>query len=85
MAYWYGMSFEAGGFQVRNPFLLKIRRVWGLLQAKSYVGAKRPPVGVAWKFGEGVPAQVSSSSSDRCSKLRGPTPKQPSCCFKTGR
>ncbi|GFT06559.1 hypothetical protein TNCV_3356751 [Trichonephila clavipes] len=25
---------------------------------------KHPPVGVVWKFGEGVPAQVSSSSLD---------------------
>ncbi|GBM79985.1 hypothetical protein AVEN_47453-1 [Araneus ventricosus] len=56
-------------FQVRNTIPLKIRRVWGLLHAKSYVVAKRPPVGVAWKFGEGVPAQVSSLSSDRGSKL----------------
>ncbi|GBM32202.1 hypothetical protein AVEN_131594-1 [Araneus ventricosus] len=58
-----------GGLQVRNPIPLKIRRVWGLLHAKSYVVAKRPPVGVAWKFGEEVPAQVSSSSSDHGSKL----------------
>ncbi|GBM93021.1 hypothetical protein AVEN_219835-1 [Araneus ventricosus] len=29
----------------------------GLLHTQSYVVAKRPPVGVAWKFGEGVPAQ----------------------------
>ncbi|GBN13902.1 hypothetical protein AVEN_262505-1 [Araneus ventricosus] len=29
-------------------------------------------VGVARKFGEGVPAHVSSSLSDRGSKLRGP-------------
>ncbi|GBM92968.1 hypothetical protein AVEN_203924-1 [Araneus ventricosus] len=43
-----------------------------LLHAKSYVVAKRPTVGVAWKFGEGVPAQASSSSSDCGSKLRGP-------------
>ncbi|GBM47865.1 hypothetical protein AVEN_91848-1 [Araneus ventricosus] len=60
-------------FQARNPIPLKIRRVWGLLHAKSYVVAKRPPVGVAWKFGEGVPAQVSSSSSDHGSKLQGPS------------
>ncbi|GBM70314.1 hypothetical protein AVEN_102652-1 [Araneus ventricosus] len=58
--------------QVRNPIPLKIRRVWGLLHAKSYVVDKRPPVGVARKFEEGVPAQVSSSS-DRGSKLRGPS------------
>ncbi|GBO00749.1 hypothetical protein AVEN_213476-1 [Araneus ventricosus] len=49
-----------GGFQVRNPIPLKIRRVWSLLNAKSYVVAKRPPVGVEWKLGEGAPAQVQS-------------------------
>ncbi|GBO12521.1 hypothetical protein AVEN_106248-1, partial [Araneus ventricosus] len=36
-----------------NPIPLKIRRVWGLLHAKSYAVAKRPPVGVAWKCGDG--------------------------------
>ncbi|GBO06136.1 hypothetical protein AVEN_163342-1 [Araneus ventricosus] len=42
-----------GGSQVRNSIPLKIRRVWGLLHAKSYVVAKRPLVSVARKFGEG--------------------------------
>ncbi|GBN93218.1 hypothetical protein AVEN_103967-1 [Araneus ventricosus] len=37
----------------------------------------RPPVGVVWKFGEGVPAQVSSSSSDRGSQLRRPSKNIP--------
>ncbi|GFY16592.1 hypothetical protein TNCV_2787191 [Trichonephila clavipes] len=31
--------------------------------------------GVVWKFGEGVPAHVSSSSLDRGSKERGSSPK----------
>ncbi|GBM12961.1 hypothetical protein AVEN_164012-1 [Araneus ventricosus] len=55
-------SRRAEGFQVRNPIPLKIRRVLGLLYAKSYVkgGAKCPPLGVMRKFGEGVPAHVSS-------------------------
>ncbi|GBM14061.1 hypothetical protein AVEN_209951-1 [Araneus ventricosus] len=39
--------------QVRNPIPLKIRRVWDLLHAKSCVVAKRPPAGVARKFGKG--------------------------------
>ncbi|GBM06296.1 hypothetical protein AVEN_208981-1 [Araneus ventricosus] len=43
---------------------------------------KRPPVGVAWKFEEGVPAQVSSSSSDRGSKLRGPSQNSPRVASK---
>ncbi|GBM09798.1 hypothetical protein AVEN_234637-1 [Araneus ventricosus] len=59
-----------------------IRCIWGLLHAKSYIVAKRPPVGVAWKFGEGVPAQVSSSSSDHGSKLRGPSQNSPRVASK---
>ncbi|GBM97121.1 hypothetical protein AVEN_30394-1 [Araneus ventricosus] len=74
--------FGAGGFQVRDPIPLKFRHVWGLLHAKSYVVVKRPPVGVAWKFGEWVPAQVSSSSSDRDSKLRGPSQNSPRVASK---
>ncbi|GBM10154.1 hypothetical protein AVEN_258757-1 [Araneus ventricosus] len=31
------------GFQIRNPIPLKIRRLWGLLHAKSHAVAKRPP------------------------------------------
>ncbi|GBN82277.1 hypothetical protein AVEN_55476-1 [Araneus ventricosus] len=67
---------------VRNPNPLKIRRVWGLSHAKSYVVAKRPPVGVVWKLGEGVPAQASSSPSDRGSKLRGPSLNSPRVASK---
>ncbi|GBO16102.1 hypothetical protein AVEN_123467-1 [Araneus ventricosus] len=44
-----------------------------LLHAKSYVVANRPTIGVAWQLGEGVPPHVSSSSSDLCSKFRGPS------------
>ncbi|GBN51751.1 hypothetical protein AVEN_55025-1 [Araneus ventricosus] len=57
-------------------------RVWGLLHAKSYVVAKCPPIGVAQKFGEGVPAQVSSLSSDCGSKLRGPSLNSPHVASK---
>ncbi|GBM17205.1 hypothetical protein AVEN_47603-1 [Araneus ventricosus] len=39
MTYWY----RVGGFQIRNPIPLKIRRVLDLLHVKSYVGGKRPP------------------------------------------
>ncbi|GBM76813.1 hypothetical protein AVEN_122190-1 [Araneus ventricosus] len=76
------LSGVTAGSQARTPIPLKIRRVWGLLHAKSYVVAKRPPVGVAWKFGQGVPAQVSSSSSDRNSKLRGPSLNSPCVASK---
>ncbi|GBM41672.1 hypothetical protein AVEN_46944-1 [Araneus ventricosus] len=44
------IGFGAGRFQVRNPIPLTIHHVWGLLHSKSYIVAKRPPVGVAWKF-----------------------------------
>ncbi|GBM33317.1 hypothetical protein AVEN_101644-1 [Araneus ventricosus] len=57
-------------------FETRFRQVWGLLHVKSYVVAKHPAVDVTWKFGEGVPAQVSSSS-DRGSKLRGPSQNSP--------
>ncbi|GBO25831.1 hypothetical protein AVEN_266169-1 [Araneus ventricosus] len=79
----YGELRGRGGLVVRlaqearNPIPLKIHRVWGLLHAKSYAVAKRPPVGVARKPAEGVPDQVSSSSSDRGSKLRDPSLNSP--------
>ncbi|GBM36806.1 hypothetical protein AVEN_165073-1 [Araneus ventricosus] len=38
---------------------------------------KRPPAGVVWKFGEGVQAQVSSSSSDCGSNVRVPSQNSP--------
>ncbi|GBM17095.1 hypothetical protein AVEN_84788-1 [Araneus ventricosus] len=41
----------------------------GLLHVKSNIGAKRPPADVLWKFGEGMPDQVSFSSSDSGLKL----------------
>ncbi|GBO25007.1 hypothetical protein AVEN_124976-1 [Araneus ventricosus] len=58
------MALGAEGFEVRNSPLkipLKISLAWGMLHAKSYVVAKRSPVGVAWKFGK----EASYSSSDR--------------------
>ncbi|GBN60559.1 hypothetical protein AVEN_90637-1 [Araneus ventricosus] len=44
--------------------------------------AECPPVGVARKFGEGVPVPVPSSSSDRSSKLRGPSLNSPRLASK---
>ncbi|GBM67268.1 hypothetical protein AVEN_190090-1 [Araneus ventricosus] len=76
------LDLKTGGSQIRNPIPLKIRRVWGLLHAKSYVVAKHPPVGVARHFEEEVPAQMSSSSSDRGSKLRGPFLNSPRVASK---
>ncbi|GBO45458.1 hypothetical protein AVEN_171226-1 [Araneus ventricosus] len=78
-----GKALTPGGSQARNPLPLKTRRVWGLLHTKSYVVGKRPPVGVAQQFGwGGVPAQVASSSSDRGSKLRGPSLNSPRVASK---
>ncbi|GBN44597.1 hypothetical protein AVEN_190989-1 [Araneus ventricosus] len=70
------------GIPGSKPDSAEDRHVWGLLHVKSYVVAKRLPVGVAWKFGKGVPAQVSSSSSDRGSKLRGPSQNSPRVAAK---
>ncbi|GBN29718.1 hypothetical protein AVEN_94107-1 [Araneus ventricosus] len=55
----------------------------GLFHVKSYEVIERPPAVVFRKFGERVPAQVSSSSSDK--KITTPVSKYPSCCSKTGR
>ncbi|GBL85872.1 hypothetical protein AVEN_63195-1 [Araneus ventricosus] len=52
------------------------------LSPSCLVGAERPPVGVVRKFGEGVPAHVSSTSSDRGSKLRGPSQNNPHVASK---
>ncbi|GBL65498.1 hypothetical protein AVEN_203932-1 [Araneus ventricosus] len=70
VAYWQGLGFGAEGLQVRKPIPLKTRRVWGLLQAKSYLETTRPPPGVVRKIGEGLSAEMSSSPSDPSSKLR---------------
>ncbi|GBM75169.1 hypothetical protein AVEN_99567-1 [Araneus ventricosus] len=68
---------------VRDPIVLKIRRVLGLLHAKSYVGVKRPPAGVVQKFGGvGSPVEVSFSLSDRGSKLRGQSQNIPRVASK---
>ncbi|GBM00983.1 hypothetical protein AVEN_55499-1 [Araneus ventricosus] len=65
-----------------KPDSTEDQRAWGPLHAKSYAVAKRPPVSVAWKLGEGVPAQVSSSSSDSGSKLLGPSLNSPRVASK---
>ncbi|GBL76238.1 hypothetical protein AVEN_234502-1 [Araneus ventricosus] len=47
------------------------RCMWTCCTLNHTQGTKCPPGGVVRKFKEGVPAQVSSFSSDRGSKLRG--------------
>ncbi|GBM09970.1 hypothetical protein AVEN_86842-1 [Araneus ventricosus] len=49
---------------------------------KSQVVAKRPRVGVVRKLGEGATAQMSSTSSDRRSKVRGPSQNSPRIASK---
>ncbi|GFU62833.1 hypothetical protein TNCV_4279161 [Trichonephila clavipes] len=51
------------------PVLLKTHLAEEANYVKS-VELKRHPVDVEWKLGEGVPAQVSSSSLDHGSKRR---------------
>ncbi|GBO27163.1 hypothetical protein AVEN_16625-1 [Araneus ventricosus] len=75
---WPSGKVSTSGPEVRNPIPLKIRRVWGLLHAKSYVVARWCGAEV-WR---GMPAQVSSSSSDRGAKLRGPSLNSPRVASK---
>ncbi|GBL80835.1 hypothetical protein AVEN_26261-1 [Araneus ventricosus] len=49
----------------------------GPVARQSYEGVKRPPTGVVRSLERGVPAQASSSLSDRGSKLRGPSQNSP--------
>ncbi|GFY11690.1 hypothetical protein TNCV_2539721 [Trichonephila clavipes] len=41
----------------------------------KYVKSLKLPPQLVWQLGEGVPAQVSSTSLDHGSKLRSPSPK----------
>ncbi|GFV42561.1 hypothetical protein TNCV_3718941 [Trichonephila clavipes] len=56
---------------VRVLMPLKTHRVDNLMHLKLVV-AQSPHVGVTWKLREGGIVQTSSSSPDRCSKLRDP-------------
>ncbi|GBN14357.1 hypothetical protein AVEN_36723-1 [Araneus ventricosus] len=82
-----------GGLMVRSP--LWGRRVpgskpdstedppcMGPVARQVIRSCQTPTVGVAWKLGERVPAQVSSSSSDCGSKLRGPSQNNPRVASK---
>ncbi|GBN05575.1 hypothetical protein AVEN_178025-1, partial [Araneus ventricosus] len=44
--------------------------MWACCTLKHTQGTNRPPAAAVRKLGEELPAQVSSSSSDRGSKLR---------------
>ncbi|GBO38997.1 hypothetical protein AVEN_246840-1 [Araneus ventricosus] len=72
--------FGPGGFQVRNPIPPKIRRVWGLLYAKSYAVAKCPTVGVAQKYSHwpGLPKKGVRPLEDQRGESRS------TCMWRTG-
>ncbi|GBO43663.1 hypothetical protein AVEN_100496-1 [Araneus ventricosus] len=56
--------------------------MWDCYTLNHSSGTERPPVGVVRKFGEGLPAQVSSSSFESVSKLRGPSINSPRVAWK---
>ncbi|GBO21396.1 hypothetical protein AVEN_245500-1, partial [Araneus ventricosus] len=70
----------AGGFQVRNPIPLEIRREWGLLHTKSYVVAKRSPASVVQKYPHwpGLPKKGVRPGEDH------PRREPPTSIWKTG-
>ncbi|GBM69472.1 hypothetical protein AVEN_168314-1 [Araneus ventricosus] len=51
--------------------------MWACCMLNNSEVAKRPPACMLRRFGEMVPAQVSSLSSDNGSKLRGPPQNNP--------
>ncbi|GFS98744.1 uncharacterized protein TNCV_2591891 [Trichonephila clavipes] len=75
VAEWYRYQIVACLVTSLSPVPLKTRRVEQRCMLNLSRAETRPPVGVAWKLGEGVPAQVSPTSLDHGSKLRGPSPK----------
>ncbi|GBM37110.1 hypothetical protein AVEN_103213-1 [Araneus ventricosus] len=68
---------ELEGFRFGTLVHCKYVVYWAGCTLNHTYGVKCPPAGVMRKFGEGMPAQVSSSSSDRGSKLRGPAQNSP--------
>ncbi|GBN11196.1 hypothetical protein AVEN_272585-1 [Araneus ventricosus] len=52
------------------------------LHGRSYVDGQTSSLWCVRKFGEGMPAQVSSSSSDRRSNIRCPSQKSPRVASK---
>ncbi|GFX28596.1 hypothetical protein TNCV_3336561 [Trichonephila clavipes] len=59
---------------VESRFRVLVLPCRGLIQVKS-CEPQSPNVGVMCKFGEGLPFQMSSSSTDHGSELRGPSSK----------
>ncbi|GFV00036.1 uncharacterized protein TNCV_4057091 [Trichonephila clavipes] len=74
VAEWYRYRTVACLDTCSSPVPLKTRRV-GQRCTLNLSRAEMSSRGVVWWLGEGVPAQVSSTSLDHGSKLRGPSPK----------
>ncbi|GBN03703.1 hypothetical protein AVEN_258833-1 [Araneus ventricosus] len=55
---------------------------WASCKLNHIYRFKGPPSGVVRKFGEEVPVQMPFSSSDRGSKLRGPSQNSPRVAAK---
>ncbi|GBM28443.1 hypothetical protein AVEN_33898-1 [Araneus ventricosus] len=56
-----------------KPYSSRVHCLWGPFHIKQFVVAKRPPDSWLGSLVKEQPAHVSSSSSDRSSKLRGPS------------
>ncbi|GBN56999.1 hypothetical protein AVEN_923-1 [Araneus ventricosus] len=74
-----GSGFEHGTLRRQSPDLTT-RPQRSLSNLKSRI--KSPPVGVTWKSGKRMLTQVSYSSSDHGSKVRGLTQKSPHAASK---
>ncbi|GBM65392.1 hypothetical protein AVEN_232322-1 [Araneus ventricosus] len=56
--------------------------MWACCTLNHTYGVNRPTAGVVRKFGEGMPVQMSSSSADLGSKLRGSSQNSPRVASK---
>ncbi|GFU52947.1 uncharacterized protein TNCV_1142411 [Trichonephila clavipes] len=74
VAEWYRYRTVACLVTSSSPVPLKTRRL-GQLCTLNLSRAETSSRGVVWYLGEGMPAQVSSTSLDHGSKLRGTSPK----------
>ncbi|GFW65386.1 hypothetical protein TNCV_396521 [Trichonephila clavipes] len=62
-------SLREGHDNDKNHFIVKIYLLYSQMTYVKSTEAQRPPAGVIWKFEEGAPSQVFSSSRDNGSEL----------------
>ncbi|GBO12487.1 hypothetical protein AVEN_258197-1 [Araneus ventricosus] len=79
---WPGSALGPEGSDTNPNFTKDPSSMQGLVQPNLTPSDKRPPADVVRKFGEGVPAQVSSSLSNQDSKLRSPSQNNPRVASK---